>query len=93
MENFRLKLAAILLQTQLNTARGSEEIEDNSIEEDENPEDCEMLESSEALLHGLKTQIKNMKVKEVAAVICKYIMSINDEETLRYVILIFKVYK
>ncbi|KAF8721706.1 hypothetical protein HU200_022879 [Digitaria exilis] len=83
MQEDRLKLAAILLQTQLNTARGSEEIEDNSIEEDENPEDCEMLESSEALLHGLKTQIKNMKVKEVAAVICKYIMSINDEETLR----------
>jgi hypothetical protein len=72
MTKFRLKLAAIMLDTALNTASGSDEIEDNRVEGAIDPDDCDMLDSSQALLYELKAKVDNMTIKEAATGICEY---------------------
>jgi len=90
MTKFRLKLAAILLDSPLNTAAICEYEKSSSEEEEVDPNDCVMIEKPEQALHESillepNKQLNTMSSDDIYYSICEYILSTNDEENLRYV--------
>ncbi|KAF8781286.1 hypothetical protein HU200_000599 [Digitaria exilis] len=75
MEKFRLKLAAILLESDNNTAIESEDTESNA-DETIDPNDCVILETPQSF------QCTYTSFRDTAEAICDYILSIADGDAL-----------
>jgi hypothetical protein len=86
MENFRLKLAAILLDSPFNTCKYEEEKikeEEEEEEEEGDPNDCVIIDKNEQEVHGSLSQIP-MTYEEITYTLQEYFMQITDDKALRY---------
>lgn len=84
MVEFKLKLAAILLDTPLNTAKEDEAIVEtrDATNSNVNNEDCFMLDASQQVIYGIMSQPYPCSIKESTIGICKSILLIDDMDTL-----------
>jgi hypothetical protein len=84
MENFRLKLAAILLDSPFNTCKYEQEkIKEEEEEEEGDPNDCVIIDKNEQEVHGSLSQIP-MTYEEITYTLQEYFMQITDDKALRY---------
>ena len=91
MSHFRMKLAAILVDSPLNTIKSTQRVAESSVHQLSDFDDTITLTQSEEIAIDLLSQPTLFNARETSMGICKYISSIDDKVALRLVNLRIKL--